>query len=354
MNTTPFKRSIDDDWPAAGLERILACPVCRSRAREPLHRALEDETFHTAPGRWDLFRCRSCASAYLDPRPSEDTIGLAYERYYTHGDSPAPTDGRLKAALRRVIDRWSSAYERQRLLRSPVTRLDRWRANVVAAIGPAREVLDAKYRHLRSDSARLRVLDVGCGDGAFLRRARDIGCDTEGIDFDANAVAAARRQGFDVTLGSIDTYSDLRDAFDVITCNHVIEHVPDALHLLRALHRLLKPGGLLWLETPNVDAVGHELFGRHWRGLEVPRHVTIFSHQGLLRSVREAGFEIRNATPWNFKHILYMHAASRQLQTSAGVGVGRVASHFRALSMLVREALNPARREFVLVRCRKP
>src|SRR5260221_3119952 len=48
-----------------------------------LFRSLTDRTFRCAPGRWTLYGCAGCHSAYLDPRPTPQSIGLAYRRYYT-------------------------------------------------------------------------------------------------------------------------------------------------------------------------------------------------------------------------------------------------------------------------------
>lgn len=71
-------------WPADGLEPVPQCPCCGSPQRHLLHAGLVDIAFRAAPGQWTLYRCESCASAYLDPRPTPQTIGLAYQTYYTH------------------------------------------------------------------------------------------------------------------------------------------------------------------------------------------------------------------------------------------------------------------------------
>jgi SAM-dependent methyltransferase len=135
------------------------------------------------------------------------------------------------------------------------------------------------------------VLDVGCGDGAFLALAQRSGWQVLGLEPDAQAAAVAQEQGVPVRVGGLEALADRHAAFDVITLAHVIEHVADPVATLRACHRLLKPGGQLWLETPNAAGQGLRAFGHHWRGLEAPRHLVLFTPQSLQRALAEAGFE---------------------------------------------------------------
>jgi 2-polyprenyl-3-methyl-5-hydroxy-6-metoxy-1,4-benzoquinol methylase len=350
-DTDPAHR---DSWPREGLESVPRCPLCDSAGRRLLHARLVDDTFGTAPGRWDLQGCAQCGAAYLDPRPDVATIGIAYRTYYTHGAAPEAVDGRLKAVVRAQVLRFSDAYVRSELRREPVRGADLARAWCVRVLPFAREVIDARYRHLRRNDGGRRLLDVGCGDGTFLRRARELGWEGEGVDFDPGAVAAARAHGFDVRLGSIDVYAGRSNAFDVITCNHVIEHLHDPHALLGALHRLLTPSGELWLETPNIGSVGHAVFGRAWRGLETPRHLVVFNRAALVDAVRRAGLVVRSETPFNVHHVRYMAAASRLLQRASRATDRPPAGRWTALRMLLEEAVQPHRREFVLVRCVKP
>jgi SAM-dependent methyltransferase len=111
------------------------------------------------------------------------------------------------------------------------------------------------------------------------------------VDFDPNAVKVARSHGLDVRQGSVDVLDPTKERFDGITLSHVIEHVHDPLAVLRQCHALLKPGGWLWIETPNIDAQGHTRYGANWRGLEPPRHLVLFNHQSLSRALWEAGFK---------------------------------------------------------------
>jgi hypothetical protein len=70
----------------------------------------------------------------------------------------------------------------------------------------------------------------------------------------------------------------------------VIEHVHDPLALLRSCYHLLRPGAGIYIDTPNIDAIGHRIYGRNWRGLETPRHLVLFGRSSLSRALNQAGF----------------------------------------------------------------
>ncbi len=121
--------------------------------------------------------------------------------------------------------------------------------------------------------------------------------------------------------GGIEVLAERRDEFDVITISHVIEHAHDPLSILKASYRLLKPGGCLWIETPNIQSYSHARFGRFWRGLEPPRHLTIFNDDSLRTSLSRAGFVAveRPHRPSAFRN-LYLSSHAIQL---AVVGKGK-------------------------------
>jgi len=156
-----------------------------------------------------------------------------------------------------------------------------------------RTALDsALCRHLpRRIRPKARLLDVGCGNGAFLSFAIDAGWNAVGVDADPLAVAAARSRGLTVHAVNAQSLPFESGCFDVVTVSHVLEHVHEPRSLLKECLRVLVPGGQLWLETPNVASAGHKVFGRAWRGLEPPRHLTIYSRKALASMIEEAGFE---------------------------------------------------------------
>jgi SAM-dependent methyltransferase len=122
-----------------------------------------------------------------------------------------------------------------------------------------------------------------------MLRAKSAGWVVKGTEPDALAAAQAARNGLDVFAGDC---RDLRmDAsFDVITLAHVVEHLHEPFAVLEDCHRLLKPGGRIWIATPNIHSIGHRLFKEAWQPLEVPRHLVMPSAEALAGMLGRAGF----------------------------------------------------------------
>ena len=278
-------RDAAGEWPAGGLEEVDACPVCGSAARRVMYTGLSDRVFRSAPGSWTLIRCQECRSAYLDPRPTADTIELAYRSYYTHdGGAPDADAGRLRRRL-------ANGYRRARWGYAQGSGIPGGR--LIARVAPSRGALvDRKLRHLPATPGGC-LLDVGSGSGAFLAQMEALGWRAEGLEPDPEAVAAARDAGLTVTHGTLrDLDTEEHSAtFDAVTLSHVIEHLHDPAADLRMIRRLLKRGGLLWIATPNLEALGLRRFGRDWVNLDPPRHLVLFTSASLERLLRRSGFE---------------------------------------------------------------
>lgn len=241
-----------------------SCPMCGSDGRL-LYENLTDELF-SAPGVWCLKKCCSsaCGGLWLDPVPEFDDLGAAYETYYTHVN--------LKGLrrLRSLAMRFATSLP-------------------LLPFGIIRERRDSSLMYL-DDVRPGTLLDVGCGNGEFLARMRDLGWRVEGLDFDpAAASVASERYGINVHVGTLEEVAGSGKVYDAVTASHVIEHVPNPGGFLADAIRLVAPGGRVVIKTPNADSFGHERFGRNWRGLEPPRHLQLFTPRGLQRLIEQLG-----------------------------------------------------------------
>jgi len=284
-----YRDVMPHDWPTEGLERVESCPICGSARRSNLYTGLQDKAFRCAPGRWDLYQCQRCESTYLDPRPTVSSIGLAYSNYFTHAKILNTDDLNLSWA-HNIRRRLANGYRNYRFgtnLR-PASRL-----GIVAAmlLPKQRRLIDFEGRYLPAPKLGMRLLDVGCGNAVFLSLARSLGWDVVGVEPDPKAVEAARSRGIDVRHGGVDILDPEKESFDGITLSHVIEHVHDPVAVLQSCYALLKPGGWIWLETPNIKAQGHEKYGSNWRGLEPPRHLVLFTRASLKLAMEQVGFQ---------------------------------------------------------------
>jgi SAM-dependent methyltransferase len=223
---------------------VRCCPVCGGRAR--------GEGVATPRP----VRCAGCGLVYLDPVPAEalrqDTYGAGY------------------------YEPWQGREERLR-----------WR------------LWRRRLRQVEARSAPGALLDVGCGDGLFLRVARDAGWRVEGIEFSPEgARRASERLGRPVAVGDLSAARILRGPFHVVTLWHVLEHVETPAALLAAARARLLPGGLLAVAVPNLDNLPMRLAYRLARGRPLPLyepggrepHLTHFSPATLAGALHRAGF----------------------------------------------------------------
>ena len=285
----------DRAWPTGGLERVSDGPLCGSRSRTLLHEDLSDQVFFVAPGQWTLWRCAECRSAYLDPRPNEETIGLAYGDYYTHRQEERPSPQTAFQRLRLTLaNGYRNALYGTRL--APASAAGYLLARLLPPMG---RPVDAAFRYLpkRRVGQKQRVLDIGCGNGDWLALIEATGWEAAGVEPDPVAAARARDRGFEVR-SSVEDWLDRPGSFDFVATSQVIEHVHDPLALLRGSYALLRPGGRLYIDTPNIDSLGHDVHGRNWVSLDPPRHLILFTRDSLAEVVTKAGFrDIRFRPP---------------------------------------------------------
>jgi len=341
------------DWPAEDLESVPNCPICGGRERTLLYTDLTDRVFVVAPGKWALYRCGECQSAWLDPRPNQSSIGRAYESYYTHV-AEDDVAAQPKSVLVRQLHALQNDYKNMRygLARHPATIGGRWLVRLLPSL---RAKADAQCRHLpRPPADGGRLLDIGFGNGGFLKIASEMGWNAEGIDFDAKAVEVARARGLNVSRASAAELSSRNEPYDVITLSHVIEHVYDPISLLRDLYRLLKPGGCLWLDTPNLGSYGAQRFGPDWQALDPPRHLALFNPASLRMSLTKAGFK-QIEQHWHGMVLFSIYAESAAIARGqcAQDAVGQVVPSLAAIVDELREMLQPSQREFLTLIARK-
>jgi 2-polyprenyl-3-methyl-5-hydroxy-6-metoxy-1,4-benzoquinol methylase len=224
------------------------CPLCGARHNPP------DGDAHAVPR---PVTCTRCGLVFVDPVPAEATDAATYGAGY--------------------YEPWQRDEER------PRRRM--WRRRLRA--------LDARA------GRRGALLDVGCGDGLFLRVARDAGWRIDGIEFSPEGAArAAARLGRPVAIGDLAAAAVLPGPFDVVTVWHVLEHLPEPRPMLAAAHRRLRSGGLLVVAVPNLDNIPMRAAYRVARGRPLPLfepgarepHLSHFDRHTLRRILAEAGF----------------------------------------------------------------
>jgi SAM-dependent methyltransferase len=245
--------------PKAGLRLVPAvCCLCGIEDADPVGVG-EDFEYRTAPDTFLAVRCRRCRLVYLNPRPADDEAHRVYPDHY-HAFEFKPDEFGFVYRVRRRL-------EARRVLR--------W------------------CRDLPSDA---RILDVGCGDGFHLRLLKDFGKPgwaLEGVDTDSRAVTAAAAAGLTVHQGKVESL-DLGEArYHLVLMVMTVEHLSDPVGVLRAVRKLLVPGGKVVIVTDNVGSPDFRVFGgRHWGGYHFPRHTYLFDRRTLAQLAAVAGFEV--------------------------------------------------------------
>lgn len=273
-------------WSRGRLDLMRACPACGAEDVSAIYSRRDDML--ALEDTWRVARCGNCGSMYLIERPDDESLPRAYESYYTHeSELDDFASGNAQGLLPQLINGYLNA--RFRMQRHPALRAGAW---VFGALPPLRMKLDVYGRHFPRALCRgqTRLLDVGCGNGAFLCRALEMGIEVRGCEPDPAAAATCRKTGLNVVAGDVWTAAYADGSFAYITLNHVIEHVTDPPRLLGKLFALLEPGGTLWLALPNPGALGVMLFRQGWKGLHPPFHLLIPSQRILRKWLQHVGF----------------------------------------------------------------
>lgn len=202
-----------------------------------------------------VVRCDDCGLVFLNPQPSDDELARIYGAdYFLGSDSEAGRQavGEIKRATARLY----------------LSKIRRYR-------GP--------------ESGRL--LEIGCGDGDFLVLAEAEGWDVTGIEYSSAACEKARQRlkNGKVQCGELPPGGMAAEQFDLCVISDVLEHVRSPLDFLREVHRLLKPGGTLFIATPSIDSWSARFLRQKWMEFKV-EHLTYFDRQTLQTALFKSGF----------------------------------------------------------------
>jgi SAM-dependent methyltransferase len=136
----------------------------------------------------------------------------------------------------------------------------------------------------------------------LLAELRARGWEVHGTELSAVSASYARSLGIPVLQSAVEDAPFVDASFDVITMFHVLEHLTDPKRALFRLYRLLRPGGLLIVEVPNIGSWYARVFGDVWFHYDVPRHLYHFSRDTLGKMMVEPGFELLKETTRNVQY----------------------------------------------------
>ena len=149
----------------------------------------------------------------------------------------------------------------------------------------------SQLRLIQKYASGTNLLDIGCAHGFFLFSASEAGYTTKGVEISQDAVAYARKEfGLDIEAKPFEELRFAENHFDVVTLWQVLEHVPYPLMMLKEVHRILKPGGLLVISTPNIEGIPAKILRKRWWDIK-RLHINQFTTKTLTDVFRNAGFK---------------------------------------------------------------
>ena len=233
----------------------VACALCGATHTRRLYKKFG----------FGIERCRRCGLVYANPRAAEWIILERYSRGY-FWDEYLPAAG------------------------APEGRID-----FEFIDGRHRLMLDLVRRHAPEGR---RLLEVGTGAGFFLKAAERAGWDVAGVELSAAGAAFAReRLGLDVREERAEAMTFEPGSFDAAVMSDVIEHLFEPRAVLAAIHRALKPGGVIVISTPNFAALSRHALGVAWSIISPLEHMYYFTEATLGRMLEAAGFGIVESRP---------------------------------------------------------
>ncbi|MQA30321.1 MAG: methyltransferase domain-containing protein [Luteitalea sp.] len=263
MSATQSAPPLDSRELGGGLEYV-ACNLCGADDSETLYDAREPDTVRdmvrTFRASGDdllidpLVCCRRCGLQYVNPRPRASDIVHAYST----GDDPTYV---------------SQVASRERTFAGAVAHIEK----LLPGTG--------------------RLFDIGTAAGAFLAAARARGWEVDGCEPNRwTAAWGSTRYGVPIRQGEIFDHDLPASAFDVVTLWDVIEHTPDPSRVIDRVRGLVKPGGLLIVNYPDIGSSIARALGRKWPFLSSV-HLYYFTRQTMRRLLERHGFEIVEMRP---------------------------------------------------------
>lgn len=234
--------------------RVL-CPLCGQDNEqvlyEPWNRDIDPRTVLSASGgvrgTQTIVKCKSCGMIYANPRPAPSV----------------------------VVESYASSVD-----------------EIYVGAGAAREATFRRCAKILEQFVpkRGKLLEVGSAAGFFLKAAREAGWDARGVEPSRwLAEYGIEKNGVEILPVTLQDARFPDACFDVVTMWDVLEHVPDPLQDLHEIYRILKPGGVLLVNYPDIGTWMGKLAGKHWWFL-LSVHLTYFAPKTIQAMMEKAGF----------------------------------------------------------------
>ena len=284
-----MKTASGQEW--AALESVK-CVICEQDNAELLFQA--QDFIYGNEGTFPMVKCRTCGLAYLNPKPSQSEGYKFYPGdYFSFRPPSIPTPpagpfARMKRRLKAIALEEAFSYPPKSESDSLLSSHPFIRQAVAKLLTP---FVDSKK--IPPFLGSHRILDVGCGNGAFLLEMGNLGWDTYGVERNPSIAAYVRKNlHLKVHAGTLETIGFNAGFFDVVTFWDSLEHLANPLEVLKETSRILSPTGLLIISTPNFNCLLRKIFQEKWFNVAAPLHYYLYTRETLNRLVEKVGFYI--------------------------------------------------------------
>ena len=241
----------------ASPETPSACPICGGTAWRRVHTNIRATAF-------SVFRCASsgvCGVERLWPEPAWEQIKAFYDASY---------------------------YKAWGMERGEVTEVGKMKKRTFAR----------RVRQIQRFIATGKILDVGTASGFFLEVAQQRGFEPYGVELSeySGRLAADKFGPPHIHIGTLETAPFLPAMFDAVAMSDLLEHVADPVATLTQAARLLRPGGVILVMTPNRASLTHHLMGRNWSHFKI-EHLFYFDRKSITHAAKKAGLDVAYFRP---------------------------------------------------------
>ena len=262
---------------------IKKCEICGNKEFTNLFKG--SDKLLNIEGEFTLMECNNCGVEFLNPQPSNNELKKYYNSNKYYSLKKIDKDSyklKLKLFLYQLYYTKNKNYF-CKLLFSPIKFMIR--STVI--------------------KSNIKILDIGCGAGQFLFEMKSCGLRTFGIevgDFD-------KSEDLNIRNTNLIDAKYPNNYFDLITMNHVFEHLNNPHQILKEIRRILKVKGIFIIGVPNTKSLANKIFGKNWLAYDIPRHLLNYSDELLINILKKHKFKIKsiryNSRPNQFVMSLY-------------------------------------------------
>ncbi|MEP7237757.1 MAG: class I SAM-dependent methyltransferase [Ferruginibacter sp.] len=270
-----------------------SCPVCNS---ELIQEQLTAKDYTVSQNNFSIWQCNACTLRFTQDVPEQEAIGAYYasDNYISHSDTKKGIINSLYHLVRK-------------------------------------RTLGAKRRLVINETGmpKGKILDIGCGTGAFLQSMKEADWEITGLEPDTIARNKAAEL-YGIHPQEPDKLFELNAAsFNAITMWHVLEHVHELHAYIKQIADLLAVNGKLFIAVPNYTSKDAATYGAHWAAYDVPRHLYHFSPQSMEKLLSMYGLKLTAVKPMWFDSF-YVSMLSEQYKNGKGNIIKAVFNGFKS------------------------